>query len=113
MFRWEHSEDWYVTSYKMQEKIISGERMIKISLVEEEFEYINGHVIDGRNLFPATGYLCLVWETLGMMTGQLYTEISVVITNVKFNRATTIPKEGKLEMIVIIQKGNCFLPCVN
>ncbi|XP_047362642.1 fatty acid synthase-like [Vespa velutina] len=41
-----------------------------------------------------------------MMIGQLYTEVSVVIENVKFNRATTIPKEGKIEMIVMIQKGS-------
>lgn len=87
--------------------------MVSISIVDEDFEYIKGHVIDGRNLFPATGYLCLVWETLGMMMGEFYTETSVVMENVKFNRATTMPKEGKVEMIVMIQKGNCFLPCKN
>jgi len=34
---------------------------------------MSGHVIDGRNLLPATGYLTLVWETLGMMKGVTYT----------------------------------------
>lgn len=37
--------------------IKAGERNINISLKEEELEYIAGHVVDGRNLFPATGYL--------------------------------------------------------
>ncbi|XP_043668271.1 fatty acid synthase-like [Vespula pensylvanica] len=106
LIRWEHLYDWFVTSYKMQEKIISGERMIEISIIDEDFEYVQGHVIDGRNLFPATGYLCLVWETFGMMIGQLYLELSVVFENVKFNRATTVPKEGKIEMTVMIQKGS-------
>nr|XP_050849711.1 fatty acid synthase-like [Vespula vulgaris] len=105
LVRWEHSDDWFVASYKMQEKIVSGERMVEISIIDEDFEFISGHVIDGRNLFPATGYLCLVWETLGMMIGKLYMEVSVVIKNIKFNRATTIPKEGKVEMIIMIQKG--------
>ncbi|XP_035740326.1 fatty acid synthase-like [Vespa mandarinia] len=41
-----------------------------------------------------------------MMIGQLYTELPVVIENIKFNRATTIPKKGKIEMIVITQKGS-------
>lgn len=57
LVRWEHSEDWYVTSYRMQEKIKSGERTVNINLKDDELEYLGGHVIDGRNLYPATGYL--------------------------------------------------------
>lgn len=77
--------------------------------MDEDFQYVKGHVVDGRNLFPATGYLCLVWQTLGMMIGKLYTDISVVFDNVRFIRATTLSKEGSVEMTVMIQKGNCFL----
>lgn len=57
LVKWEHSEDWYVTSYRLQEKIKSGERTISISLSDEDMEFMAGHIVDGRNLFPATGYL--------------------------------------------------------
>jgi len=30
---------------------------VVISLQDEERKYLSGHVIDGRNLFPAMGYL--------------------------------------------------------
>jgi hypothetical protein len=40
-----------------QEKMKSGERSVMVSLADEEMEYLSGHVIDGRNLFPAMGYL--------------------------------------------------------
>ncbi|KAI4502501.1 hypothetical protein M0802_002413 [Mischocyttarus mexicanus] len=73
--KWNHSKDWYVTSFKMQERIVSGERTVDIALIDEDFEFIVGHNIDGRNLFPATGYLALVWETMGMIIGELYTEV--------------------------------------
>ncbi|KAH9640519.1 hypothetical protein HF086_001568 [Spodoptera exigua] len=96
----------YVTSYKAQEKMKSGERTVRMSIVDEDCEYMAGHVVDGRNLYPATGYLVLVWETLGMMMGELYTEVSVVFENVRFQRATNIPKEGNLEFIIMIQKGS-------
>lgn len=98
----------YVTSYRMQEKITSGERTVGVVLSDEDYEYMAGHVIDGRNLLPATGYLALVWETIGMMCGELYTEVSVVFEDVKFLRATTIPKEGTVELTLMVQKGEYF-----
>ncbi|CAH0385876.1 unnamed protein product [Bemisia tabaci] len=106
LVRWEHSEDWYVTSYRMQEKIKSGERSVNISLKDDELEYLSGHVIDGRNLYPATGYLALAWETVGLMRGELYTEVPVIFENVRFHRATNIPKDGSVEFIVMVQKGS-------
>ena len=41
----------------MQDKLKSGERSVVITLQDEERKYLAGHVIDGRNLFPAMGYL--------------------------------------------------------
>lgn len=80
-------------------------------MLEEEKILINGsgHVVDDRNLFPITVYLYLVWETIDMMIRQLYMKVPVVIEDVKFNRTTTISKEGKVEMIVMIRKSNYFL----
>lgn len=105
LIKWDHRDDWYVTSYRLQEKIQSGERVVEVTLADEDFEYIAGHVIDGRNLFPATGYLTLIWETVGMMRGELYTEVPVIFEDVKFLRATTVPKEGGVEFTLMVQKG--------
>ncbi|KAF7995900.1 hypothetical protein HCN44_007007 [Aphidius gifuensis] len=106
LIRWDHSNEWYVTKFEMQEKISSGERMVKVSLQNEEFEYMAGHVIDGRTLLPATGYLVLIWETVGMMKGELFTELSIVFEDVKFLRATNLPKEGVVELTLSVQKGS-------
>jgi fatty acid synthase, animal type len=41
-----------------------------------------------------------------MMMGELFTEVSVVFENVRFQRATNIPKEGNFEFIIMVQKGS-------
>ncbi|KAK0083564.1 hypothetical protein PV325_008602 [Microctonus aethiopoides] len=105
LIKWDHSYDWYVCRFQLQDKIDSGTRSIEVSLADDEYESMAGHIIDGRNLLPATGYLALVWETLGMMRGELYTKVSVVFRNIKFLRATMLPKEGIVTLSVMIQKG--------
>ncbi|XP_046603296.1 fatty acid synthase-like [Neodiprion virginianus] len=106
LVRWEHSEDWYVTSYSKQEKVVSGERIVQMSVTDVNFEWMAGHVIDRRNLLPATGYLELIWETVGLMQGKLFTEVSVVFEDVRFHRATTLPKDGSVELTLMIHKGS-------
>ena len=63
------------------------------------------HVIDGRTLVPATGYLTLVWETISLLQGSLCDEISVVFENVKFERATTVPASGSVLLTVMVHRG--------
>lgn len=113
MHRWEHSNSWFTVNYNNREKLVSRERIITVTYTTDEFQYIKGHVIDGRNLYPGAGYLCLVWETLGTLIETFYTEMFVVMENIKFNRATAIPKQGKVEMVVMIQKGKCSLSYIN
>ncbi|XP_050457757.1 fatty acid synthase-like isoform X2 [Cataglyphis hispanica] len=103
--KWNHSKDWYVMCFKTQKKITSGERTVNITLKDESFEYISGHIIDGRNLLPATGYLVFIWDTISMQRGQWLNEIPIVFENVKFLRTTHIPKQGDLDLTILIQKG--------
>ncbi|XP_069699383.1 fatty acid synthase-like [Periplaneta americana] len=101
---WEHSQDWYVMSYKAQSTLKYGEKSWDIDLDDDMLEYLSGHVIDGRVLYPATGYIDLVWMTVKMMLGSVYTEMNICLENVHFHRATTIPKDGAVELVVMVQK---------
>ena len=103
--KWDHSEDWFVTRYEQMRALKSGERRVKFALTTDDYEYITGHTIDGRCLFPATGYLHLVWETYGMMTGDLYIDMDIEFTDVRFLRATNLTKDQEIEFVVMIQSG--------
>ncbi|CAH2098693.1 unnamed protein product [Euphydryas editha] len=106
LVEWEHNENWFTSMYKMINQTSSEEKTVRISLTNEESNFLLGHVADGRQLFPATAYLVMVWEAFATMMGQLYTELSVIFENVRFQRATNIPQNGDLEFIVVIQKGS-------
>lgn len=48
LVRWEHSEDWFVTKFELQRTTRSAERKVKVSLHDQDFDFIAGHVVDGR-----------------------------------------------------------------
>ncbi|XP_054009830.1 fatty acid synthase-like [Hylaeus anthracinus] len=104
--KWEHKDDWFVPLYTQRQKITTSERTIEIALKDENYEYMVHHVIDGRNLVPATGYLILAWETISMLQGRLYDEVSIVLEDIKFERATTITKDGSVQLTVMIHRGS-------
>ena len=65
----------------MQGESKSGERSVVISLQDEERKYLSGHVIDGRNLFPAMGYLvsCRMHYLTNVVMGFAYIDVTVFV----------------------------------
>lgn len=53
------------------------------------------HTIDGRVIFPATGYLCIVWKTLARALGLAVEQLPVVFEDVVLHQATILPKTGE------------------
>ncbi|XP_046964244.1 fatty acid synthase-like [Vanessa cardui] len=106
LVEWEHTDNWDAKMYEDKILMSFGERTVNVSVMDEMNEFLAGHVIDGRNLYPATGYIVMVWESLAMMMGKMLIEVSVVFENVRFQRATNIPKKGSLEFIVMIHKAS-------
>ncbi|GAB1860823.1 Fatty acid synthase [Camponotus japonicus] len=103
--RWDHSKDWFVSTYQSQKDIESRERHVEISLNDESYNYMIGHVIDGRNLLPATGYLALVWETIGMMEGKIYTTMPIIFRDINFIRAIHL-SNNITKLTISIQKDS-------
>ncbi|XP_065221123.1 fatty acid synthase-like isoform X2 [Planococcus citri] len=80
----------------------SSERTFVIYPKSKEHEYIQGHIIDGRNLYPGFGYLWLVIETIASLRQKQISELSIVFENVCFERATIIPEKGGLFFRILI-----------
>ncbi|XP_039308603.1 fatty acid synthase isoform X2 [Solenopsis invicta] len=106
--RWDHSEAWFTPEYQTQKFIKSRERYIEIVLDEEDYNFMKGHVIDGRNLLPATGYIELVWQTIGMMKRKTYVTMPIIFQDISFIRATHLLKDKPTNLTITIQKDGRF-----
>ncbi|KAG7203842.1 hypothetical protein KM043_017898 [Ampulex compressa] len=105
IIRWDHSIDWNDHLYAKRFKLGSGEREVDVTPMTDQYAYFAGHVIDGRNLMPATGYLVLIWETFGMMNEHVFTDIPVIFENVKFNRSVILRHAYGILLLITIQQG--------
>ncbi|XP_055593802.1 fatty acid synthase-like [Uranotaenia lowii] len=103
LHRWDHRETAHVVQYNWDETSKSSIASYKISLGIRDFAYIDGHCIDGRVLFPATGYLLLVWDLLAYMAHRELNGLPVEFTDVQFLRATTITKQQTVNLCVLMQ----------
>ncbi|CAD6242162.1 GSCOCG00009427001-RA-CDS [Cotesia congregata] len=101
---WDHSVQWEVADFSGK-TAGSGETVVEIDLSKEEHAHIAGHTIDGRVLFPATGYLTIVWKTFAKLHGKDFEKTPVILEDVQFHRATIMPKEGPVRFLINIFEG--------
>ena len=116
LVRWDHSDSWEVPTAAEFLALSSGGSgngaassvEINVSSPDSEDAYLAGHVIDGRVLFPATGYLVLAWRQLARMNGQTYQQTPVSFDDIHIHRATMLPSTGESK------RRNCDTdPCLS
>ncbi|CAH0549735.1 unnamed protein product [Brassicogethes aeneus] len=104
MIEWDHSIEWSVANFSGKGNRY-GEFVVDIDLSKKGDQYLSGHAIDGRVLFPATGYLVLVWKTFAKLRNEDSEQLPVILENVQFHRATILPKEGSVKFLINIFEG--------
>ena len=103
LIHWDHTQSWSVPTadeFLAQSSAGYSSRFassveVSISSPDSEDAYLSDHVIDGRILFPATGYLVLAWRQLAGMNGRTYRQTPVRFDDVHIHRATILPADGK------------------
>ncbi|XP_055642546.1 fatty acid synthase-like [Toxorhynchites rutilus septentrionalis] len=108
LIRWDHLESAHVVKYSWDETDKSGILSFKINLSDQNYKFVAGHCIDGRILFPATGYLQLVWELLSYLAHRELSDYALEFEEVRFLRATTITAGQSVRLLVVIQDVSGF-----
>ncbi|XP_028643680.1 fatty acid synthase [Grammomys surdaster] len=110
--KWDHSQTWDVP---VAEDFPNGSSSSSATVYnidaspESPDHYLVDHCIDGRVIFPGTGYLCLVWKTLARSLGLSLEACPVVFENVSFHQATILPKTGTVPLEVrLLEASHAF-----
>ncbi|XP_059765124.1 fatty acid synthase [Balaenoptera ricei] len=108
--KWDHSQTWDVPAV---EDFPSGSSCSSVTVYkidaspETPDHYLLDHCIDGRVIFPATGYLFLVWKTLARALDQNMEQVPVVFEDVTLHQATILPKTGTVALEVRLLEASC------
>ncbi|GFT20117.1 fatty acid synthase, partial [Nephila pilipes] len=97
LIKWNHSQSYNVPKYTSK----TSEFALEFKFDKDD-AYILDHKIDGRALFPATGYVYLAWEALASKLQKNSQEMPVVIENFKIYRATVITPQALTKFFVNI-----------
>uniref|UniRef100_A0A224X4N0 Fatty acid synthase n=1 Tax=Panstrongylus lignarius TaxID=156445 RepID=A0A224X4N0_9HEMI len=106
LVEWDHSIEWSVADFSGRGGSRSGEAIIEVNTANETDSYVVGHRIDGRVLFPATGYLTLAWKAFAKINQKPQEELPVLLEDVHILRATILAKDGSARFLVNIFDGS-------
>jgi fatty acid synthase, animal type len=104
IIKWDHSKNYFVPYFDSCN--FFERRNLAINISDKAYDFVKGHVIDGKILLPGTGYLVLVWETFSMMIGVPQNKMKVVFEEVKFMRATSMQKDQDVVLTISIHRGS-------
>ncbi|XP_066251922.1 fatty acid synthase-like isoform X2 [Euwallacea similis] len=101
--KWKHDFQYFIPSfgYNLRNFEISK---FQINIDKEEWANLDGHVIDGRILFPATSYIFLAWTAFSNIKCINMNVHKVIFHNCKFIRACQLNKNAYLKLEVIMHQ---------
>ncbi|GBM24834.1 Fatty acid synthase [Araneus ventricosus] len=108
LIKWDHSESWCVAKWDRNANL--SQKIIEVNAGSDQSpdNYMLDHCIDGRCLYPATGYLVLVWKALSEIKGKDVMSLPVTFEEVKIHRATVLSKEVSTKFLVDITNAGEF-----
>jgi fatty acid synthase len=105
LIKWDHKDSYFVKKYPEYHFRASASDMnVSISTSLRDDAYLKDHCIDGRVLFPATGYLMLAWRILASSHGKPWTDLPVVFENVQFRRPIFLSDAERTKLIVRLHR---------
>ncbi|CAG7819262.1 unnamed protein product, partial [Allacma fusca] len=88
---------------------MSGNQDLKFVINLSSEEYLSGHIIQEKIIFPATGYIFLAWRAFAKLLKANYEDLSIHLENICFKRITELlPNHNKEFRVSILNKSGDF-----
>lgn len=85
LIKWDYSQSWFVPKWKP----MRGPYDYRFQ-VDSIDKYLLDHAIDGKPLFPATGYVYLAWWGLSRKLQKKLEEINVIVEDFKIHQPSLL-----------------------
>lgn len=81
---WDHSSEHPVKLYPEHHNFATAsDYTITVSLTDSDWRFLRDHCIDGRIVFPATGYLMIAWRAMATRVGQPWHKVPIQFENIR------------------------------
>ncbi|XP_063385145.1 fatty acid synthase-like [Cydia fagiglandana] len=112
---WVHNEDWPEAKYNQTKGlVVTSIRDFFISIHDDDYKFLEGHMRNDNYVYPEAGILVLVWETFAMHKNTDYRQFPVTFKDVQFYQEAQLVAEQPVQLRIAIQKGSHgFEVCYN
>ncbi|XP_063368614.1 fatty acid synthase-like [Cydia amplana] len=105
LVEWAHNETWFLPLYVSVSRKEAAACKFVISLHDRENNYLQGHVIQGKTVYPFAGALVAVWDTLAMSMGVARKQLSVQFRDVHLFAQPLMHDSRQLRLSVTLHRG--------
>nr|XP_027194954.1 fatty acid synthase-like [Dermatophagoides pteronyssinus] len=115
LIKWDHSREHEIKKYPEYHNFSTAANYwFRVSIVDSDLRFLKDHTIDGRVVFPLTGYLMIVWRAMATKIGQPWHKVPVHFENIRIHRPTFLNEIKPVKFIVqIIDVTGEFVLCEN
>jgi fatty acid synthase len=106
LIKWDHKENYFVRKYpEYHFRATAADMNLSISTSLRDDAYLKDHCIDGKVLFPATGYLMLAWRRLASVHGKHWNDLPVVFEDVQIRRPIFLSALEKTKITIRLHQS--------
>ncbi|KAL7014528.1 hypothetical protein ACKWTF_015986 [Chironomus riparius] len=103
LIKWDHSQSF--NQFKIED-IEVNEMKAVFNLRDPNFDFLTGHKIEGKTIFPATGYLYIACRLAAGHYKMRFEDCDVEIEDMKFLNACFITPDKETVLTAVIQSGD-------
>ncbi|XP_052738834.1 fatty acid synthase-like [Bicyclus anynana] len=113
LVEWAHHEIWNVPLFVSEESKGASSCNHIISIHDDSHDYLKGHVVRGKILYPFAAALVTVWDTLAMVLSVPKKQLSVKFDHVHLYLQPVLQDREPLRLYVTIQRGRGYFEVLN